>query len=192
MALFAACQTTVNGRIVASQKDEPFPQMSPFVEEQIAKKLDEIPFLRGRQVVDACSSIAQVGPAAIPKLQIAAKDNDSMRRTFVMNVLGAIGDRRALPTLYDALDDREPAVRYEAARSCVRMGDWDSGMPVLIAGLSDSSLYSRTLCHDALRKHTNVDLGFNPKGPDAERKAAAEKWAQWWSGHQKATLSIHR
>ncbi|MFN0205900.1 MAG: HEAT repeat domain-containing protein [Planctomycetota bacterium] len=192
LTILAACQTTVNGRSIERPSDDEFPNMSPFVEEQIIKRIDEIPYLRGRQVVDACAAIAKIGPGAIPKLQKAANDSDPMRRTFVMNVLGAIGDRRALKTLHDALNDSESSVRYEAARSCTKMGDWPAGIPVLIAGLSDSSQYSRTLCHDSLRRNTNLDFGYNPKGSDVERNAAAIQWQNWWKSHEPATIELRR
>ncbi|MBI3817659.1 MAG: HEAT repeat domain-containing protein [Planctomycetes bacterium] len=190
--IFCACQTEVNGRRLRSVDDGDFPKASVFAEEEINKKLDEIPYLHGKQVVDACASIVRIGPAAIPKLEKAAADDAPTRRSFVMNVLGAIGDRRTLPTLQKALRDPDLTVRLEAARSCARLGDWASGMPTLIAGLKDESLFVRGLCFDALRKQTNLDFGFQPRGAEAERAAACAKWESWWAGQSKATLEMRR
>jgi hypothetical protein len=186
----AACQTTVNGRPAPTTTAGEFEEPSPFVVEQIDQTLRDMPYLRGKQVVDACSEIAKIGPSAIPKLREAARDDDSMRRVFVMNVLGAIGDRRALPTLQRGLTDSDKGVRYEAARACVRLGDWESGMPILIEGLNDTSIYARGLCNDTLKRSTNLDFGFEPKGNDEKRRDASDKWRAWWEKHGKATLDM--
>jgi HEAT repeat protein len=186
----AGCQTTVNGRPAPSTSDAEFEELSPFVVEQIEQTLRDMPYLRGKQVVDACAEIAKIGPSAIPSLRDAASDDESMRRVFVMNVLGAIGDRRALPTLQAGLRDSDPPVRYEAARACVRLGDWANGMPVLIEGLDDKSIYARGLCNDTLRRYTNLDFGYEPRGADDKRREATAKWRAWWGKHSKATLDM--
>lgn len=189
--LLIACQTEINGKVVTkNDRTDEYPQSSIFVEEQINSKLAEVPYLRGKQVVDACMAIAQIGPAAIPKLQAAARDENPMRRVFVMNVLGAIGDRRAFPILEKALSDDDVSVRYEAARSFVKMGDWDRGVPILIDGLGSTSVFVRTLCHDSLRKATRLDFGFQPRGADAGRAAAIEKWSDWFKKHRDDLASM--
>lgn len=185
-----ACQTTINGRPAPRTSHDEFGELSPFAEEQIDQALKDVPYLRGKQVMDACADIARIGPGAIPRLRAAARDEDSMRRVFVMNVLGAIGDRRALPVLQAALQDSVPAVRYEAARSCMRMGDWLHGIPVLIGGLRDESLYVRGLCNDTLKRQTNLDFGFEPRDDEAKRLDAVAKWEDWWSKHSKSTVDM--
>ncbi|HKE02125.1 MAG TPA: HEAT repeat domain-containing protein [Planctomycetota bacterium] len=190
--LLAACQTTVNGRPVEPpvDKDRDFPSPSPVIAEQIDRHLSDVPYLRGRQIVDACAALVRIGPPAIPKLLEATKSEDPTRRAFALNVLGAIGDRRALPTLRAGLRDLDAPVRYEAARSCVRLGDWLAGMPVLIAGLGDDSEYARTLCNEALRRHTGLDFGYLPRAEASDREGAAQKWRDWWAKHEKATLAL--
>lgn len=184
-----ACETTINGRPAPTRGDGQYESVSPFVVEQIEETLRDVPYMRGQQVLDACAQVARVGPGAIPKLDEAAADDDPMRRVFVMNVLGAIGDRRALEVLRRGTADANPHVRCEAARSCVRLGDWESGFPVLIDGLNQPSVYIRTLCNDALRKTTNLDFAFDPKGSDGDRAAAVARWKKWWGNHHEASLT---
>jgi HEAT repeat protein len=184
------CQTTVNGRPVTPRGSGEFEELSPFVKEDIEQKLKNVPYLRGQQVVEASSEIVKAGPGAIPLLQDAAADDDEMRRSFAMNVMGSIGDRRALPTLRRGTQDSVPAVRYEAARACAHLGDWTSGMPVLIGGLDDQSVYFRALCNEALRRQTKLDFGFQAKGDPDDRKKAASRWRDWWDRHERATLGL--
>jgi hypothetical protein len=186
----AACETTVNGKPVKKRSENEYETVSPFVVENIQQKLKDVPYLRGREVIEACSEITKIGPGAIPILQESAGDPDPMRRLFVMNVLGGIGDRRALELIHGGLADHDPSVRYEAARSCVRLGDWPMGMPVLIKGLTDESLYARSLCHETLKKQTRLDFGYNPRGANAERDQAAGRWRAWWERHSKATVAM--
>jgi hypothetical protein len=184
----AGCETTVNGRPLPKKSSGEFEELSPFTAEDIQQKIKDVPYLRGQQVVDASAEIAKIGPAAIPLLQEASSDRDEMRRVFAMNVMGSIGDRRALPALRQGTKDSVGSVRYEAARACMRLGDWATGTPILIDGLTDESLYCRALCNDALRRQTQLDFGFHPKGDEADRKKAVGRWREWWDRHEKATL----
>ncbi|MBL8693896.1 MAG: HEAT repeat domain-containing protein [Planctomycetes bacterium] len=185
LLLAAACSASRS----SLADDATYPTPSPFVEAQIDQHLHDVPYLKGRQVVDACASLVRLGPAAIPRLKDAVADEDPVRRAFALNVLGAMGDRRVIETLREATRDPEPSVRYEAARSCMRLGEW-SVLGVLVDGLQDESVYRRTLCHDALRKNTGVDFGFQPQAPTEERAAAVAKWRSWWSQHSKDTLAM--
>lgn len=191
LALLASCQTTVNGRNVpasdASEAGE-LPEPSPLVAEQIDTVIRDVPFLRGRQIVGASAEIVRIGPPAIRKLLDAVADPDPTRRSFALNVLGALGDRRVLPAMREALNDSDAGVRYEAARSSARLGDW-AGFPVLIAGLRDASEYARTLCHDSLQRQTKLDFGFRPRDAEADREKAVERWLEWWRNHSRATLA---
>lgn len=184
------CETTVNGRRTPPKDSthEDTIGVSPFVAERIDRTIRDVPYLQGRQVVEASAEMVKIGPSAIPKLLEAVSDPEASRRVFAINVLGALGNRTVLATIHARLEDGDPSVRYEAARACARLGDW-IGMPVLIAGLRDSSEYARTLCHDALRRHTHMDFGYLPKDAETEREKAAEKWQEWWASHSKATLA---
>ena len=186
----AGCETTVNGRPLPKKGTGEFEELSPFTAEDIQQKLKDVPYLRGQQVVDAGAEVAKIGAAAIPILQEAASDSDEMRRAFAMNVMGMIGDRRALTSLRHGTKDPVTSVRYEAARACLRLGDWTTGAPVLIDGLSDNSIYIRALCNDALRRQTKLDFAFNPKGSEFDRKKSIALWRGWWDRHEKATLGM--
>jgi HEAT repeat protein len=186
----AACQSTVNGVRDPESHEGKFSEPTALLAEQIERQLADIPYLHGRQVMDACVALVRIGPVAIPQLIEAAKDGEPAKRSFAMNVLGALGDRRVLPTLREGLADADSGVRYEAARSCLRLGDWAAGMPVLIAGLADPSEFARTLCHDALRRQTGMDYGYSPKDSEVERAEATSRWRDWWSRHSKATLAL--
>ena len=43
---------------------------------------------------------------------------------------------------------------------------------------------------DILRRQTTLDFGYNPRGEEGDRAAAAQKWREWWAKHQQATIAI--
>ncbi len=187
----AGCQTTIDGRSVEDKEESVYPSASAFTRVQIERTIHDVPYLQGRAVIDACAFLARIGPAAIPQLAQALSDPEPARRSFALNALGAIGDRRALEQIRTGLTDADRAVRYEAARSCVRLGDW-TGMPVLVEGLADDSAFYRGLCFDALQRETNLDFGFRALGAEEERAVSVTRWRDWWQRHETATVALQR
>jgi hypothetical protein len=67
----------------------------------------------------------------------------------------------------------------ERARTLVRLGDW-SEMPVLIEGLADERLFTRSLCSDALQEATHETQGFDARAEAELREKSIARWRQWW------------
>ena len=98
-----------------------------------------------------------------------------------------MGDRRNIPPLRELLDDRVPAVRYQAAASLVELGD-ASGFPVLVEGLSDPEIQARYKCFEALRDATGNDFGYEHDASPEMRRAAVVRWNDWLDGVRASAL----
>jgi hypothetical protein len=96
--------------------------------------------------------------------------------------LGATRDARLVEPLHQLSWSEERGkgdLGLERARTLTRLGDW-SDMPVLIAGLRDERLFTRSLCLDALKEATHETQDFDPRAEKTEREKAVARWEQWW------------
>jgi hypothetical protein len=66
--------------------------------------------------------LVQQGQAAITALALAVTDRDASVRKEAVDVLGAIGDKGAIPALTRALQDKEEEVRWRAVLAAPRCG----------------------------------------------------------------------
>jgi HEAT repeat protein len=66
--------------------------------------------------------IEEMGPEVIPALSHVLNDPDSAVRLKVMQILGVIRDKRAIPALMRGLADSDKDVRWEAALSAPSCG----------------------------------------------------------------------
>lgn len=89
----------------------------------------------------AAETLERLGEEAVPVLVAHVEDPDADVRKFVIDILGAIGDKSSFPCLIKALNDEDRNVRNSAAESLGSMGD-ERAVPVLIEvlSLSDVSL----------------------------------------------------
>lgn len=168
----------------SSAKKLPFETPPQVQQLQIERKIAEIPYTRDWERIRTLDWLTRWGEAAFPALIDALGSKDADTRAASANVLGRSQDRRVIPFVAKIADDPDTGVRYEVARSLLRLGDW-SRVPVLIHGLRDEREYARALCNDALRQYTKVDFGFAPSAPKDQREEPVRKWENWWNARAK-------
>jgi hypothetical protein len=82
--------------------------------------------LAGRQ---DWKSLAMLGASAVPALTLASRDPERTVRIQAIRTLGQIGDREALPAIYDALGDPDDQVRWEAVIAAPKCGIAPKSIP---------------------------------------------------------------
>lgn len=154
---------------------------------EIERRVAEIPYMHGVELVSNLERLASIGEPAAPHLVKALDAPEWLTRASAAWTLGVMGDRRNIPPLRDLLDDRVPAVRYQSAASLVELGD-ASGFPVLVEGLSDPELQARYKCFEALRDATGNDFGYEHDAAPNVRRAAVIRWQSWLEGVRASAL----
>lgn len=63
-----------------------------------------------------------------------------------------------------------------------------SAIPVLIDRLSDDDPVVRLASHEALKKRTGQDFGYQPYVEGDELAGSVARWKQWWAGTQNGRM----
>lgn len=79
--------------------------------------------------------------------------------------------------------ERVLALREAAAR------DHDDDYPALIAMLDSDDPAQRMFAQRALESRTGQTLGYSHADPEPDRRAAAARWADWWTSAEAASTS---
>jgi hypothetical protein len=182
--LLPACVTTIDGREVRkeSSSDSPWLEPSPVLREQIRDQIERMPWTHGADRVDQIRWLASVGEPAYEMLLPVCLDPRPDVAGSALAALGATGDSRLVEPLR-ALDwqpemNMDKGLLLERARTYVRLGDW-SQVQVLIDGLRDDELWTRSWCAQALHEATKMRFDYDPHGEPEARAAAVERWQQW-------------
>lgn len=160
----------------------PWLQPSAVLKSQIEEQLTRLPWTHGAERVEQIRWLASVGEPAYDQLIPMCLDPRPDVAGSALAALGATGDHRLVEPL--RMLDWPPEVgldkglRLERARAFVRLGDWTQ-IVVLVDGLSDEELWTRSWCSQALFESTKQRFGFEPKGPPEEREAAVQRWREW-------------
>lgn len=162
----------------------PFDQPNGLLKSQIDKRVSDLRYTHGEELMSTLDWLTRCGEAAFPALIEAMDCDDPTTRAGAANVLGRGVDRRVIPFLMKKAEDPDPRMRYEVARALLRLGEW-SKIPVLIEGLRDPSEYVRALCNDALKQTTRLDFGFLPGAASEEREVQVRKWEAWSQAREK-------
>lgn len=83
----------------------------------------------------AIEALIQIGAGSVPALLSALETTDSDVRKFIVDILGAIRDRRAVSVLIGLLENRDENIRVAAAEALGKIGD-QSAVDALIRALS--------------------------------------------------------
>ena len=67
-------------------------------------------------------AVKECGPAAVGALSMVLQDKDSSVRLKAIEILGSIGDMRAIPALIKSLRDEDPDVRWKAVLASPKCG----------------------------------------------------------------------
>lgn len=164
-------------------KTDPWIEPTLVMRQQIHDQAARLPWTHGVERVEAISWFASVGEPAYSTLLNLAEDRNPRVSGSALAALGATGDHRLVPFV-QALDSsssiqEDPMLELEHARTLMRLGDW-SRADALIRGLSSAEPGIRALCIQTLRSSTGLDLGFEPRGEELERRRAVERWQEWW------------
>jgi hypothetical protein len=179
--LLAACSSTPDDVKELEARSE-WIQASPILREQIQDECERLPWTHGFERLEQIRWFASVGEPAFPALLELALDPRDDVAAAALAALGATLDRRLVPhirALPWAEERMNGDLGLERARTLVRLGDW-SEIPVLINGLRDERLYTRSLCLDALREATHETLNFDPRAEPSEREKGIARWEAWW------------
>lgn len=184
LLVLGACKTT--GEDVKSSHtgdgESDWIQPSPILREQIEDESERLPWTHGFERLEQIRWFASVGePAYTALLELAVDPRDDVAAA-ALAALGATLDRRLVPHIRKlawAEERKKSDLGLERARTLVRLGDW-SEIPVLIRGLEDERLYTRSLCADALREATHETMDFDPRAERTERDKAIKRWEEWW------------
>ena len=180
--LLAACASTHEVRDEGPDPDSPWIAATPLLAQQIEDEAARLPYSHGFDRLEQIRWFASVGEPAYPTLLNLATDARDDVAAAALAALGATLDAR-LVSYIQGLSWSDERVHgdlgLERARTLVRLGDW-SEMPVLIQGLKDERLFTRSLCLDALKEVTHETNGFDPRAEASAREKAVTKWEQWW------------
>lgn len=178
--LFASCSSTDGG--LDDRIQGRWLPASPVLKQQIDDEAERLPFRHGVEQLEAIRWFASVGEPAYPTLLRLALDERDHVAFSALAALGATGDPRLAEPLR-IIPWPEERFRgdlgFERARTLVRLGDW-SAMPVLIAGLRDERILTRSLCIKTLEEATGDSRGFDARGAENAREVAVKRWESWW------------
>jgi len=154
---------------------------------EIERRVGEIPYMHGVELVSNLERLAAIGEPAVPELLKALRADDRLSRGSACWALGVMGDRRNVAAIQNLLDDPDGSVRYQAAASLVELGD-GAGFPVLVEGLADPELQARYKCFEALRDATGQDFGYEHDSAPTLRGEAVVRWEVWLEGLRASAL----
>ena len=181
-----SCVTTTEG---VPQKKPPsgaWLEASPVLRQQIEDQAERLPWTHGSERIEQIHWFATVGEPAYPKLLQLAQDERPGVAGSALAALGATRDSRLVPVLRQMSwnPSEAEALRYERARTFLRLGDWRD-VPVLIEGLRNESLMMRALCAQALFEATGERLDYDAKDPALLRDPSVLRWEAWWKDRER-------
>jgi HEAT repeat protein len=163
-------------------RSSPWIQATPLLAQQIQDEVARLPYTHGFDRLEQIRWFASIGEPAYKSLLDLAQDPRDDVAAASLAALGATLDSRLVPHIQGLGWSEERLagdLGLERARTLVRLGDW-SEMPVLVRGLRDERLFTRSLCLDALEEATHETHGFDPRSDPKEREKAVARWEQWW------------
>jgi hypothetical protein len=121
----------------------------------------------GSQISAAC---VQIGSEAVPALIERSSSSSAWIRWHCIRALGEIGDRRALPTLIQALGDTDHSVAWAAAKGAVRYGRHAIGPLLRLLMTAETSRWlietSSYILHDLSARDSRLKPYLDPMVQD--------------------------
>lgn len=184
LVLFTAACTSTSSRDVRDRSalQSEWIQATPLLAQQIEDEAKRLPFSHGFDRLEQIRWFASLGEPAYPTLLRLAEDPRDDVAAAALAAMGATLDARLVPHVNElawAPSRLNGDLGLERARTLVRLGDW-TAMPVLIHGLEDERLFTRSLCLDALKEATHETNGYDPRAEASVRARAVERWKSWW------------
>jgi hypothetical protein len=160
---------------------------SPVLQREIDQRVENLPYLHGKDYLASVARLIYIGEPAIPSLIEALEADHVQSRGAAAYILGEIGDKRSIPEIRPLLEDSSEMVRLEAAGSLATLGDW-SCFPTLITALRHEKPVVRLKSFQVLSKQVKQDFGYVYNAPDDERERAVRRWEEWWKTAQSESL----
>lgn len=187
--------------------------------EHLESKVQEKNRQRGNQMINQADSssipiqgwaettLKRLGKPAVSQL-IESIDTQPITISTVVRILGSIGDKRAIPSIINVLDNTKNnfSIRINAANALGKLGSTEA-IPHLIEALKgqpDDQYNSYKLSNtaaDSLAKITGQSFGFTltfivaTKGGDksvnfelngneSEKEKTIKQWTEWWHNYE--------
>ncbi len=99
------------GCVTTTDADVSRPRDDVILRGEIERRVAEIPYMHGAELLSNLERLADIGDPAAPQLVAALDSPQWLTRTSAAWTLGVMGDRRNIPALRELLDDRVPGVR---------------------------------------------------------------------------------
>ncbi len=176
------CSSMGSSKPGSEQDDGRWLPASPILRQQIDDEAERLPWRHGVERLEAIRWFASIGEPAYPQLLELATDPRDHVAASALAALGATGDKRLVEPLKIipwAEERYQGDLGLEHARTLLRLGDW-SEIPILLAGLRDPRLYTRSLCAKELFDATGESFAFDPRASEDERERAIARWEGWW------------
>jgi hypothetical protein len=106
------------------------------------------------------------------------RDPDPLARISVLEALANNNDPRLAPFVAPVLQDSYELNRYHAVTFLGRVNAREYS-PQLVEALLDDYSLVRAAANEVLIAMFGQDLKFDPKGAEADRRKAYERWKQW-------------
>jgi len=150
-----------------------------YLRKEIAKVVERLPYDKDIDLYNDQQLLVTFGDyAAEPMIDCLKHSNQDVRSSAIY-VLGQIECLDAVDDITKLLDDDNKFVRYEAARTLLKLGIYNS-IPTLIDGLDDDSVHIRNQCYGALNRKTGETFNYSVKAERVERLKAIRQWELWW------------
>jgi len=156
----------------------PYYKGSPQMRAAVQAQIQALPGKTMKDKVLLMNRILSYGEPAAVLLEKSLHDGNAEVRMMSAYGLGLRQDPRALDPLARVLNDRDDAVRFEAATAMVRLGD-RRGAPVLVRGLEHPDARVRTRSIGVLKSVTGETFGYSTDDDPSERNAAIARWRAW-------------
>ena len=127
-------------------------------------------------------ALLQLGKEAVPGLIACLESDDTVARGTVVEILGQLGDKRALEPLLEELK-KGKVWPGAVANALARIGDRRAVaflMEILLKRDKDSLDVV-----EAVRKLTKQWFGLDDDLPVEEQKEAFNRWEKWWQANRK-------
>jgi hypothetical protein len=187
LATLASCAST------SGASSERWLEPSPTLEQQIEDQVRRLPWAHGEARVEMIHWFASVGEPAYGRLLELCVDPRPPVASSAVAALGASGDSRLVEPMnalaWPAV--LHPQVKYERARTMVRLGDW-THVGELVDGLEEPSLWTRAWCAQALEEATHQRFGFEPSAGPEERAQAVARWRGWMKARNSEGILLTR
>jgi hypothetical protein len=193
LAAMCGCQSVRNALPFSDDEPERKP-LPPAMVNRLDRLLHQVTYSKGSTLLGQLRELSAFGAYATqPVIDRLLASEDAKLRAGAVYVLGEIdrldGDTRAREAVHGALSDPDNSVRLEAARALMETGD-KRGAGLLVDALCDADRGVRIRAFLALSQAAGNRYAYDPDAPDAERRAAMERFRGYFESAGAADIGL--